>query len=388
MSHESPHGGQKVGWFELFYDLVIVAAVSQAGKVFVKEPTGESAVLIGAALLALFTVWLLTTLDYGLFPAEVLSRRAVLVVQMFAVVVAALGLGSHGLPGPVSHAALSLVFAAIALVYLLQARAGGPLSAPARVVGTSAAVAAVAFAVNAVAFTGLDDATVAVVGPVVLMAAVVVIGVPLLGWVLPRIAGSIDLEHLEERFGLLVIIVLGESFINLIGSLGVLGTIPSPLFFALTFLVAYSTWSIYFTSIQAYRMPTSVSGLRVWIAGHALLVVSVVAVAVQFTDLTLHGSGPSAGFDGHWTTLPMLGVVGALALLAWRARHVPRGMVGTHVAALAVLAVAYLAEVITGAGGSEWPTLVAALVVIGDALACIVVRRRQAIAWPGVSWPG
>ena len=66
---------QKVSWFELFYDLIVVAAVSQAGKVLVKSPDWETTALIAAGILVLFTMWLLTTLSHGLFPGDDPVRR-------------------------------------------------------------------------------------------------------------------------------------------------------------------------------------------------------------------------------------------------------------------------------------------------------------------------
>ena len=56
----SPH--QRVSWFELFYDLVIVAAVSYTGHTFAAEPSWGLGLWIAAWTLIMFVLWLLTTL--------------------------------------------------------------------------------------------------------------------------------------------------------------------------------------------------------------------------------------------------------------------------------------------------------------------------------------
>ena len=374
---------QVVTWFELFYDLIIVAAVSQAGKVFVKSPDWDTSALITAAVLVLFTVWLLTTLSHGTFPGEHVVRRVLVLVQMFAIIVAALAVGKHGLPNGVGFASLAVAFASLAVLYAVHGPRGDGLRAVSRRVAVALAIAAAAFVGCAVAARTLTSAQAVHVAPLLIVVGIAIVAVPVLFWFLGAAVRNdrIDLHHIEERFGLLVIIVLGESFINLIGVLGFKGYIPSPVFFVLTFVVTYAVWSVYFSSVLPAGTPTTARGLRAWAAGHALLVLAWVAVASAFSDLTLTAfEAAHDGAEGRWSPLPMLAVVVALALLTRLARATDPAMLRVHLIAIGLLVALTLGDLFLTAQELPWFTLLAALVLLGDAIACTVLRMRGGAA--------
>lgn len=381
--HEEQPAEQRVGWFELFYDLVAVAAISQAGKVYLKDPTWATTALIAASILVLFTVWLLTTISHGLFREDSVWRRVILLVQMLGLVVGALAVGHYGLPNWIGFTSLAVVFVTQALIYVVHRRASEALRRPVRTVVTASLASAVAFGASALIALRLDSAQASVAAPILLALAVVIAIVPLLVSVLPDVQSSLDLHHLGERFGLFVIIVLGESFINLVGALGSMGEIPNVLAFVSMFLVAYCVWSIYFTSVQAHRVPATVGGLRVWIAAHVLLLFSIVSVAVEFTDLTMHAvEDLDIASNGNWTPLPLLGAMGALWILARLSPGVPVVMTRLH--AWSVVALAALTAVDMARGAEQVPiwAFVGAAVVVADAVACAVItesakRRRS-----------
>ena len=85
-----------VSWFELFYDLVVVAAVSLTNDAFLDDPSTETAKAAVLGILALSWVWFLTTLFSNVFPGQDLVRRLFMLVQMAAVVVAALAIDTSG----------------------------------------------------------------------------------------------------------------------------------------------------------------------------------------------------------------------------------------------------------------------------------------------------
>lgn len=380
MTHQLPddeHVEQRVGWFELFYDLVAVAAISQAGKVYLKDPSWATTALIAASILVLFTVWLLTTISHGLFREESVWRRIILLLQMLGLVVGALSVGHYGLPNWIGFTALAVVFVTQALIYLVHRRASDMLHRPIRVVVGASLVSALAFAASAVVAREMTSAQASVVAPILLAIGVGIAIVPLLVNVLPGVQSSLDPHHLGERFGLLVIIVLGESFINLVGALGSLGEIPNVFAFASMFLVAYCIWSIYFTSVQAHRVPPTIGGLRVWILAHVLLLFSIVSVAVEFTDLTMH-SIEDLNIDriGNWTPLPLLGAMAALWLLARWSPGVPSVVTRLHAWCALLLALLWIVDLARGAEQVPIWVFLGAAVVIGDAVACAVITEK------------
>lgn len=373
---DEEHVEQRVGWFELFYDLVAVAAISQAGKVYLKDPSWETTALIATSILVLFTVWLLTTISHGLFREDSVWRRLILLAQMLGLVVGALAVGHYGLPNWIGFTVLSVVFVTQALIYLVHRRSSPELQRPIRTVVSASIGSAVAFAASAVIALGLDSAQAGVFAPILLALAVVVVVVPLLVSVLPAVLPSLDLHHLGERFGLLVIIVLGESFINLVGALGSLGEIPNMLAFGSMFAVAYSIWAIYFTSVQAHRVPATIGALRIWIAAHVLLLFSIVAIAVEFTDLTMHDvTELDIASHGNWTPLPLLGAMAALWILARRSPGVPDVMKRLHAGGMAALAVLTAVDFARGAEQVPIWVFLGAAVVIADAVACAVIAK-------------
>jgi low temperature requirement protein LtrA len=367
---------QRVSWFELFYDLVLVAAISQAGKVFVKEPTWAMTGLIGASILVLFGIWLLTTMSYGLFRRDTAWRRVLLLIQMFGVVVAALSLSKTGLPAWAGFAALAMVVATQTFSYVRFTRVDAPTRVSLRIVVWSTALAAAIFALAAAILSTASADNSALVSILALVAGGGVMLAPIIWRVAPGVLSSIDLHHLDERFGLLVIIVLGESFINLVSNVGTLGSIPNPVAFLLAFLIAYALWAIYFTSVQAYEMPSTIWAFRLWICAHLLFVAAAIAVAVEFTDLSTHAVADLNLTSGNWTPLPMIGALSALALMTWKAKGAPRGMLRAHLFALLLLVVLFIVDLARGYEQMPWFVFAGAVVVMGDAMACAVIRRQ------------
>ena len=365
-----------MSWFELFYDLVLVAAISQVGKVYVKEPTWAMTCLIAASVVVLFGIWLLTTVGYGLFRRETTWRRVLLLIQMLGVVVAALSLSKTGLPGWAGFIAIAVVVVTQTLIYAGFTRVSAPMQGSLRVVVWSTSIAVVIFALAAtfMLLASVDNTN--LVATLALIAGGAVILVPLIWRVMPGVLPSIDLHHLDERFGLLVIVVLGESFINLVSNLGTLGSIPNPIAFLLAFLIAYALWSIYFSSVQAYEIPTHAWAFRLWVVAHLLFVAAAIAVAVEFTDLSTHAVDELNVATGNWTPLPMIGAVCAVALMCWQAKGAPRAMLRAHLIAIAALVALFVVDIARGYEQMPWFVFAGAIVVMCDAVACALIRHR------------
>lgn len=373
--------GVRVSWFELFYDLVVVASVSHGSHLYIEHPTWGMGTWLGASLVMLMTFWLLTTISHNVYPGDDITRRFLVIVQMVALIAASLSLGrgDEGLPDSVGFVALAIAFISIALVYWRCGRQHPKSAAVARVVAPWSLVAAGIMAVG----TFLPSNGAVISNPIAWAFAIGLLCgiVPLLFFVLNHRTTSeqIDATHLSERTGQLVLIVLGESFVSLIFSLSGESEIPNPLYFLLDFIVVLAIWTLYFTGVLPAGVPTTARRLRAWLGMHVILIFGAIATAGGFAALTLIPFRDSSSAQGLWTPLPlfyvMLGLLG-LSILAHRPRVavVSDGIIVALLAALSVLALWVIpAE-------AQWLTLVGAALVIVDAGLAAVSSRRRAVA--------
>lgn len=368
---------QRVGWFELFYDLVIVAAVGQGAHVFGEHPTWGTGTWIAVTFLVMFLLWLLTVLVNNTAPGDHPWRRLLVLLQMLAVVVACLSVGrEEGLPDSMGFAALAVAFGSVALVYLLVDTDDPRVRADARVIAASTAIGALVLLVGAgVAGPWGGEGTIA---PILLLAAgIACAGLPLLTVVLGRASrdGRLDSEHLSERVGQLVIIVLGESFVSLVATLSGEPDIPNPFFFVITFAVVFAIWSIYFSTVMPGGVPTRQAGrLRAWLALHWLLMFGAVGAASGFATLAVVPfTAIDQGSASAWTPAPMLYVMVAITGLAALAGE--RRLLPLHAAACAILLVLVVLQLTVAQGGLAWEIALGAVVVIVDAVVSVRIMR-------------
>lgn len=368
---------QKVGWFELFYDLVIVAAVGHGAHVFGEHPTWGTGAWIAVTFLVMFLLWFLTVLANNTVPGDHPWRRLLVLVQMLAIVVACLSVGrEEGLPDSLGFVALAVAFGSVALMYAIAGRVDHRARDDARLIGSSTGLAAVILLAGAGAAGpwGGDGTPV----PLVLLAAgIACAAVPLLTVGLGRACRDrrLDSEHLSERVGQLVIIVLGESFVSLVATLGGKPDIPNPFFFVVTFAVVFAIWSIYFSGVMPGGVPTHAVGrLRAWLGLHWLLMFGAVGAASGFAALTVV---PFAALDQSsasvWTPAPLLYVMVALTGLTWMTGD--RRLLPVHAATCAVLLILVLVRLTVSQDGTSWEIALGALVVIVDAVVSVRIMR-------------
>ena len=94
-------------------------------------------------------------------------------------------------------------------------------------------------------------------------------------------------DHLRERLGLFVIIILGEGFAQMVHALHALGTVPRVGVFALTFLLSFALWWIYFDGTFSQR--TDLAGVR-WrlsLLAHFTLVLGMIGTLDILVLLTV-----------------------------------------------------------------------------------------------------
>jgi low temperature requirement protein LtrA len=242
---------QRATSLELFYDLVFVFAITQVSHLLLEHLTWAGA---GQALLVLLVVWWswnYTTWVTNELDPESLSVRLLMIALMLASLLMAIAIpqafGEHALLFVGSYVAIQvgrhtfLTFAAAESGTIERERAGRILTwfVAAGVLWIAGSLvdepARVAFWLAALA---LDYG-----GPLVTFR------VPGLPRVAPE-AWSVGTEHFAERFGLFVILALGESIVITGATTSALDLDTARFVaFGMAFLLTAALWWLYFTSV-------------------------------------------------------------------------------------------------------------------------------------------
>jgi low temperature requirement protein LtrA len=188
----------------------------------------------------------------------------------------------------------------------------------------------------------------------------------------------VDAEHLGERLGQLVIIVLGEAFIGLVSTLGGLSSIPNPVYFVLTFVVVFAVWTLYFSSVIPAGVPRGPGRLRAWLLMHVVLMFGAIGAAAGLSSLTLVPFGDEAAdvhLTAEWSTLPLFFVLVALASMTWIAAGRLTVLVRVNLAGASVLLVLALTGLFVTTGGGSWENVAGTAVLVGAAVASVRIGR-------------
>jgi low temperature requirement protein LtrA len=241
---------QRASTLELFYDLVFVFAITQVSHLLLKHLTWAGA---GQALIVLlavwwswnYTTWTTNELDTETIPVRLLLLALMLVSLLMSVAIPD-AFGEHALLFAGSYVAIQvgrhvfLTFAAAEPETIERERAGRIL--------TWFVAAGVLWIAGA-----LVDGP----GRVALWLAALALdyGAPLvLFWVpgRPRLEGAtwdVGTEHFAERFGLFIILALGESIVLTGATTSESDLTPARIIaFVMAFLASAAIWWLYFTS--------------------------------------------------------------------------------------------------------------------------------------------
>lgn len=267
---------KRASWLELFYDLIFVVAFIQLGNGLAGDLSLPALLTFARVFTQLWVVWTGLTFFVNRFTLDDFMQRTMVLLQLLSVAAMALT-APQALEG--RHAALSVAagFAQllVALMYFrtyVQEPQGKPYS---RFWGLSFCAAGLVWLAAAMAPREYAD-------PISLLATLALLTTPLSGrsrQLMERF--PLDLKHLSERYGLLTIVVLGESFVPVLASLG--GEHPDGLPWtatASTLLLASSLWWIYFDDVAGSRIRTGRGQWVVWLYGHLPLQMALVVLAV------------------------------------------------------------------------------------------------------------
>src|SRR6184192_2428833 len=291
---------RRVGWIELFYDLVFAAAISQLGTPFEADYSFQGLARYAFLLALVFLAWLGYTRFATQFAIDDLLERAFIVAQVFLVaVMAANATGPlNGRDAAGFGAAYGGVRAVLALQY-------------ARVIGLPATRSVVIRRIRwLVAAAVVWTASALLPAPHRYVAWCLAFSMDIASsW--PPSRGTIVLPpgaaHFPERFGLLTIILLGEFVASVMrGIESQLGwSFLAPSAAVLSLALGFALWSCYSdgaTGWETRHMRTNkhVVQLRIWIALHFLLFLGIGILGVGARHGIALPSGGSFGATEQW----------------------------------------------------------------------------------------
>lgn len=299
---------RRVTFLELFFDLVFVVIIAQLAHHLATHPTLEDLGWFAFLFFAVWSSWLNGTMYHELHATNDVSIRVFTFVQMGFVSLMAVFVGDVPGDGSAGFAMAYGANAAVLAVMWYRTGLHDPSHRPASnpyaggYIASAAAFLASAFVDPPVRYGlwfvgfGAELASWAVV----------------LVWRLPAGASKGDppvrpTPSMVERFGLLVIIVLGEVVVGAVNGMAELDPLdPEGMVVGmLGVLVAIGIWWIYF-DLVSHQMPHD-RRVRLWLFGHLPLVVAIAAGGASVLNAVEHLHEPLLG-EERWL------LAGSLAL--------------------------------------------------------------------------
>jgi low temperature requirement protein LtrA len=311
-----------VGPLELFYDLAVVVLVAQAAHRFAGQLTWSGLGEFTVVFTLVWIAWANGSLHHELHGHEDARARSTFLLQIL--LLAAMGAfipQAGGARGAAFAVAAAVLFAVLALLWLLAARGDRPdYRRASRLFVSGTAACAVLLAGAALlpasaripAWGAIDVAYLAGFSVVTL------------GTTPAEAAAMMVSDALTERFGAFIIIVLGETLTGVVAGLSGEPVSATALAVGLVaVVVGFGAWWTYFDFAGGRRpRPERGASLR-WLLGHLPLTAAIAAMGAAMVSLTDHAHDGRTPAATAWVlcagTAVVLGVTMLLAasLEAW-----------------------------------------------------------------------
>ena len=341
-----PHGEQPrervVGPLELFYDLVVVVLVAQAAQHLAGDLDWHGLGLFAAVFALVWIAWLNGSLHHELHGHEDARGRSMFLLQILVLVpLGAFIPDAGGGRGFAFAVDAGVLFAVLALLWLLAARGDTPeYRRPSMLFVTGTAVCAIVLGASAALPAGARVLTWGLLALAYLAGFVFVIGraIP------ERAVGLSVTDALAERFGLFIIIVLGENVTGVVEGLAHESSNALTLAVGLVaVVVGFGSWWTYF-DFAGHRLPRPTrTGTVQWMLVHLPLTAAVAAMGAAMVDLVEYAHESRTPAATAWVLCGGAAVVLcstmvlATSLRVWRKdRRLYRPLARTSVAAAVV----------------------------------------------------
>lgn len=303
--HTSEKGEKKVSWLELFFDLIFVAAFIQLGDALSGNVSLVSFLKFVASFIPLWLVWLSFSYYLNRFNLDDFLHRCTVFLLMFSVGGMALGAGSVFDNNIIKFALpTGLSFLIVSLMYL-RAYLEEPESRQ-----YSKYWGGVIFSSSVIWFVStLFPANVAqvlwgIATFIVLISPLMKVSRDL------NIKFATDFEHLSERFGLLTLIVLGESFVKVLSVLSSNGiNALTAIQSCIVLLITCSIWWVYFDDVAGSKVKEKPLAIFFWLYGHFPLQLGITATGVAIKKALFFDPGAVAPYKYRWLLCGVLTIV-------------------------------------------------------------------------------
>lgn len=300
-----------VSFLELFYDLVYVVVISRAAHSLAEQITwrrvGEFVVVFGLIWLA----WLNGTLYYELHGREDGRTRAFVFIQMLLLALLAVFTAGAASDSGTQFAIVYALYLAVVswLWYTVRLQDSEEYMAV-----TARYLAGMVVSVVLVAISAFvpGEARLWIWVSVILMW---VVASYVLSGSGPSDSGIVVTDSMVERFGLIVIIVLGEVVVGVVDGLSEIErTVKSVSTGLLGLCVGFAYWWTYFDFVGRRRPVGSAQGRTTWMFTHLPVTMSIAAAGAAMVSLIEHSSdehtpAATAWLIGGSVALGLLGLV-------------------------------------------------------------------------------
>jgi low temperature requirement protein LtrA len=282
---------RRATWLELFLDLVFVAAIAQVASILSTDPTAAGFGRFLVLFLPVSWAWAGFTFYATRFDTDDLVYRCLTLLGMFAVA----GLAST-VPDALNGGQNAFVVAYVSVRLIL-------IALYVRVYRDLEVARPVArwfiFMFGLAVCDWLISLAVPVPWKYVFWGLALALehAAPIRAWRLLR-GMPVDPKHIPERFGLLIIIVLGESVIGVVlGTAHVDWTVLSGAVAFAGFLAAAAIWWLYFDFLDAASVVTrNVRSGITFVYAHYFVAAGIAALGVG-VKLAIFSVGPGPAYD-------------------------------------------------------------------------------------------
>ncbi len=286
LTNEEQDEERKASWLELFFDLLFVAVIAQLVHLLANDLTWGGVGRFILLFIPVWWCWIGATMYNDRMKRDEVSQR----ISTLALMVPVLGMAVsvHDAFGETANAfAASYVTFRVILIFMWW-RAGHHNPEFRR----AADRYVLGFSASAVLWTG----SIFVGQPEMfyLWGAGLVIDLvtPFMTYKLQAKLPKYSSTHLVERYGLFVIIVLGESVVALVaGAAGLHGvTLSVMVTITLGLVLAFGMWWLYFGHTSHRRENLSLNQVAVYVWMHLPLVIGLAAMGAATLNVVAHGT--------------------------------------------------------------------------------------------------
>ncbi|MEV6024732.1 low temperature requirement protein A [Streptomyces sp. NPDC052036] len=297
-----PYGEQPqervVGPLELFYDLVVVVLVAGAAHHLAGHLTWRGIGEYATVFTLVWIAWVNGSLHHELHGREDARARSTFLLQILVLVpLGAFIPEAGGARGAAFAVSAGVLFSVLAVLWLLASRGDRPeyrLTSTLFITGT--AVCALVLGTSALLPAGTR------VGAWGLLDAAYLTGFTVIVTAIPAATATLTVtDALIERFGLLLIIVLGETVTGVVDGLGHTPLDARTLAVALMcVVVGFGAWWTYF-DFAGHRAPRPTPAAATqWMLTHLPLTAAVAAMGAAMVGLVEHAHAARTATAASW----------------------------------------------------------------------------------------